>query len=417
MANDLITPDIIANEALMQLENALGMSRYVHREYVDDLKKKVGNSVDIRKPVKFQAVDGKTRVQQDVQEATTSITLDQRKHVSWAFDSEDLTLTVEKYSERYIKPAVITLANTMDLSLHGLYSSIWNHVGTPGTTPANFAAVSQVSRRMAEMAVPMDNNRHLCLDPEAGYEIADTATTLYVNSVNKEAYRSGSIGELAGLNTMIAQNVQNHTVGALGGSGLVNGGSQGVTYAASKNTYTQSLVTDGWSNSVTDLLKAGDVITIAGVYAVNPVPASGATATAATKKVMSYLQEFVVTEDVDSDGSGNSTLTISPPIIASGPFQTVSAQPADNAAITVKTGSAGTAYPQSIGFHRNALAMVSVPIAMPDGANFKARQSSNGLSIRVVKQYDIDEDDDVIRLDILYGVKAIYPELAVRLTG
>ena len=417
MANALITPDIIAKEALMQLQNNLGMAKYVHREYKNEFKK-IGNSVDIRKPVKFQAITGATRVNQDVEESTTAVTIDQRKHVSWKFSTQDLTLTVEEYSERYIKPAAIALSNTVDQSLHGLYTSIWNHVGTPGSTPNDYADVALVAQRMDEMAVPNDGMRHLCVNPAAGHAIANTATTLYINQVNNEAYRNGSIGELAGINTMRTQNVQNHTVGTWGSdTPLVNGGSQGTTYAASKATYTQTLVTDDWSNSVTGVLKAGDVINIAGVYSVNPIPADGASASAATKTVYPDLQDFVVTADADSDGSGNATLTISPPIITSGPFQTVSAEPADNAAITVKTGTSATAYPQHMGFHKNALALVTVPLELPDGAAFKSRESDEGLSIRVVKDYDIDADEDIIRMDILYGIKAIYPELACRLTG
>jgi hypothetical protein len=159
-------------------------------------------------------------------------------------------------------------------------------------------------------------------------------------------------------------------------------------------------------------LKAGDVITLAGVYAVNPVPGEGTSG----KTVMPYLQQFTVIADASSDGSGDATITISPAIITTGAQQTVSAAPADNAAITVM-GTASTAYPQNLGFHRNAFALVTVPLEMPDGAAFKARESHNGLSIRCVKDYDIDSDKDIIRLDILYGRKAIYPDLATRLWG
>ena len=136
-----------------------------------------------------------------------------------------------------------------------------------------------------------------------------------------------------------------------------------------------------------------------------------------TKQAYTYLKQFVVLSDVSSDGSGNATLSISPAIVTSGPYQNVSAAPADNAAITVVTGTASTAYPQNLCFHKNAFALVMADLDLPDGAPFKARESMENMSIRVVKQYDIDNDKDVIRLDILYGVKTIYPELAVRLTG
>lgn len=412
MANALITPSIIAKEALVQLENNLGMANNVHREYKKEFVK-VGDTVSIRKPVKFYAADGKTRVNQDVEEANTSITVDKQKHVSWKFSSKDLTLTVEDYSERYIKPAMIALANVIDRNGHALYTNVWNHVGTPGTTPANFAAVSAVAQRMDEMAVSTDM-RKLITNPAAGYAIAGTAQTLFMNGVNTQAYRKGSIGEIAGLETFRSQNVANHTVGIRSGTPLVNGASQSVTYATAKNTNSQTLVTDGWTADQTGILKAGDVITIAGVFAMNPVPGEGTTG----KLQMPYLQQFTVLADANSGAtSGPATLTISPAIIVSGPYQTVSAAPADNAAITVVSGTASTAYPQNMGFHKNAFALVTCPLELPDGVEFKARETHKGLSVRVVKQYSIDDDDDIIRLDVLYGWKAIYPDLAVRLVG
>ena len=412
MANALITPSIIAKEALVQLENNLGMANNVHREYKKEFVK-VGDTVSIRKPVKFYAADGATRVNQDVEEANTSITVDKQKHVSWKFSSKDLTLTVEDYSERYIKPAMIALANTIDRNGHDLYTNVWNHVGTPGTTPANFAAMAAAAQRMDEMAVSTDMRKAM-LNPAAGYAIAGTAQALYMNGVNTQAYRKGSIGEIAGLETFRSQNIASHTVGAYGGTPLVNGAGQNVTYAASKSTNSQSLVTDGWTASTTGILKAGDVITIAGVYAMNPVPGEGTTG----KIQMPYLQEFTVLADADSGATtGPATLTISPAIITSGPYQTVSAAPADNAVITVKTGTASTAYPQNLAFHKNAFALVTCPLELPDGVSFKARESHKGLSVRVVKQYSIDADDDIIRLDVLYGWKSIYPDLAVRITG
>ena len=410
MANALITPSIIAKEALVQLENNLTMANNVHREYKKEFVK-VGDTVSIRKPVKFYAADGATRVNQDVEEANTSITINKQKHVSWKFSSKDLTLTVEDYSERYIKPAMIALANVIDRNGHALYTNVWNHVGTPGTTPANFAAMAAAAQRMDEMAVPTDMRKAL-LNPAASYAIAGTATTLYMNGVNNQAYRTGSIGEIASLDTYRSQNVTNHTNGARGGTPLVNGAGQNTTYALSKSTNSQSLVTDGWSNSVANLLTAGEVFTIAGVFAMNPVPGEGTTG----KQQMSYLQQFTVLSAASSNGSGQATLTISPAIIIDGPYQTVSAAPADNAAITM-VGTAATAYPQNIVMHKNALALVMCPLELPDGVEFKARETHKGLSVRVVKQYDISADDDIIRLDVLYGWKAIYPDLAVRLTG
>lgn len=412
MANALITPSVIAKEALMQLKNSMVLGKNVHREYKKEFVK-VGSTVSIRKPVKFYAADGATRVNQDVEEANTSIVVDTQKHVSWGFSSVDLTLTIDDYSERYIQPACIALANTVDASLADLYPGFWNHVGTPGTTPANFAAVALAAQRMDEMSIPTDRRKAI-LNPAAGYAIAGTSTNIY-NPNNAKAFEEGEIGRIANFNTYTTQNIATHTNGARGGTPLVNGAAQNTTYLLAKagtNGNSQSLITDGWSNSVADLLRAGEVFTISGVYAVNPVPGAGTTG----KRVLPYLQQFTVLAAASSNGSGQATLTISPAIITSGPYQTVSAAPADNAPMTF-VGTPSTAYPQNLCIHPNAIGLVTVPMELPDGVSFKARESADGLSIRVLKAYDIDSDADVIRLDILYGKKLIYPDLGVRLTG
>lgn len=413
MANTIITPSVIAKEALAQLKNNLVLSNQVHREYKKEFTGSVGDTVSIRKPVKFYTADGAVRVNQDVEEKTTSISIDQRKHVSWKFSTQDLTLSIEEYSERYIQPAAITLANTMDASGFDLYRNVWNSVGTPGTTPAAFADIAAAAQRLDEMSV-MSDSRNMMLNSAAHYAVAGNQLNLdSIGMMGKSAYESAKVGMVAKFATFATENLANHVVGVRTGTPLVNGAGQDVTYAASTGTPSQTLNTDGWTNSVTGILKAGDVFTIAGVYAVNPVPREGATG----KKVMPYLQQFTVLADANSGAStGPAALTISPAIIASGPQQTVSAAPADNAAITV-LGTAATSYPQNLGFHKNAFALVTCPLEMPDGAAFKARENYDGLSIRVVKDYDITNDEDIIRMDILYGWKAIYPDLACRLWG
>ncbi|MCU0873152.1 MAG: hypothetical protein MUE50_12505 [Pirellulaceae bacterium] len=413
MTNTLITPSLIAKEALMQLENNLVAANCVHREYKREFTGGQGSTVQIRMPVKFVTSDGVTRVDQAVEEKTTNIVIDQRKHVSWDFTTQDLTLSVEEYSERYIKPAMITLANTVDRSVLGLYRNVWNSVGTVGTTPANYAAVAAAAQRLDEMAVPSDM-RHMVMNPAARYAISGNQTTLELGDRRtNSAYENARVGGIAGFDTFASQNIPVHVRGVATGTPLVNGAGQAVTYAnAVGNSWSQTLVTDGWTNSTTNILRAGDVFTIAGVFAVNPVPGEGNTG----KQVMPYLQQFTVLADANSGATtGPATLTISPAIIVSGPYQTVSAAPADNAAITVVGG--GASWPVNLAFHKNAFALVTVPLEMPDGAAFKARESHNGLSVRVVKDYDITNDVDIIRLDILYGVKAIYPDLACRLVG
>lgn len=407
MANSLITPTVIAKEALFQLENNVIMGQKVHRQYKKEFVK-IGNSVTIRKPVKFIATDGATRSNQDVLEETTSITINNRKHVSWNFSSQDLTLTIEEYSERYIKPAVIALSNTIDraLCVEGA-QAFFNRVGTPGTTPDAFSDLAAVAQRMDEEPVPDDGLRCLVLNPAARWGMADGmggtgSGGIFNAEIVGGMVRKGMLGTLANFEIYGDQNIALHTTGAHSGTPLVND--------ASFTNDTNVVAFDGMTGSVTGALVTGDTFTIAGVYSVNDV----------SKESTGVLQDFVVLADVDTT-AGAGSITCYPDIndgstASTAAYQTVDALPADNAAITIK-GTASTAYPQNLGFHQNALALVNVPLELPDSAAFKARADWRGYSIRVVKDYDIDNDVEIIRLDILFGTKAIYKELGVRLDG
>jgi len=401
MANTIITPSIIAKVGLAQLENNLVMGKKVYRDYTREFVK-VGDTISVRRPVKFSAQDGAVAINQDVTEGKFSLSMSSRKHVSWSFSTQDLTLSIEEYNERYIKPAAIALANQIDYDLCGLYNKVWNWVGTP-TSPVNsFTDFALAPRRLDEGAVPQDM-RSAVLSPADAWGLLGSQTALYMQDVAKGAYRAGDIGMIAGVSTAMDQNIRMHTTGALAGSGAVDGANQNVTYATSKDTNTQSLITKSWTSNTT--FKAGDVFTIASVYAVNPV----------SKQSTGVLQQFVVQSDLTASGTA-ATLTIAPAIITSGPYQTVDSAPADSAAITVM-GSGSTQYAQNLVFNKNAFALVMADLEMPDGAVFKARESQNGYSMRVIKYYDGEMDEDKIRLDVLYGVKAIYPDLATRLSG
>ncbi len=413
MANALITPTIIAQEALFQLENNLQMANQVHREYREEFVK-VGQSVNIRKPVKFVTSNGATLVKQDVEEANTSIVVSSQKHVGWEFSSVDLTMTIEQYSERYITPAMITLAQTVDAEGLALYDQIWSSVSLGSfAKPASFSDFANLGIRMDEMAIPPSgsNNRdrrRLIGKSNMTHAMAGGQAALLQERLVQEAWVRGRVNIIDDIDIYMDQNVKAHTVGVATGTPAIMGAAQNTTYALSKTTNSQTLLTDGWTNSITGILLAGDVITIVGVNAVNPIPGEGA------KQDLGYLQQFTVLADANSGATtGPATLTISPAMIVSGPYQTVSAAPADGALITV-LGTGAASYAQHLGFHRNAFALVTVPLIMPQGAVFKARATHKGLSMRVIRAYDITSDTEAIRLDILYGWKAIYPDLSVR---
>ena len=412
MANSVLTIDTIATAAVAILDNELVMAKQVYRGLESEFTDKVngyekGDTVSMRRPTDFTVRDGATASNQDVVEGKVSLQVNKQKGIDFGFTSKELTLSITELSDRVIKPAMVQLANQIDRDLMALYQKVPNWVGTPGQVVNSYTDFAKAPERLDEYAVPTDS-RSAVLSPQDHWGLLGSQTSLYIQDAAKGAYRNGSLGMIGGVDTYMAQNVPTHTVGVATGTPKVNGGSQNVTYASVKDgDFTQSLVTDGWTNSTTGILKAGDVITIAGVYAVNPV----------TKAKLSFLKQFTVTADADSGAStGPATLTIYPAIIASGAFQNVDAAPADNADITV-LGTGGTGYRQNMVFHKNAFALAMVPLISPPGAVEVSRKSYKGTSVRLIPTYDGTNDKSNFRLDVLYGVKAIDPRLATRLSG
>lgn len=411
MPNQVITPSLVAKEALVILDNNCVMANQVYRAYEPEFKNAVngykqGDTVSVRRPAQFQVRRGNVAAAQDVIEGKTAIQINQQVGVDFKFSSTDLTLSIGDLSERVIKPAMVQIVNAIDLDLMGLYTQVPNWVGTPGNVINNFAKLGAAGQRLDEGAVPGDM-RSAVLSPADHWALLGTQTGLYMQDAAKDAYRKAKLGMIGDFDTYKAQNVPALTTGARGGAPVVNGAGQVTVYTGTAaNTYTQQLNVNGGTASVTGYAKAGDVFTIAGVFAVNPV----------TKKQLPYLQQFVVTADANTDGTGATTLTVSPQIIASGAFQTVSAAPASGAAITFM-GVANTTYSQSLAFHKNAFALCMVPMELPPGAVNPARETYKGLSVRVVPFYDGVNDVSTWRLDVLYGVKCIDPRLATRVSG
>lgn len=404
MANTVLTAQTISNELLMRFENSLGFTAGVSHEYDNRFGikgAKIGDSIAIRKPVRFLAVDGPdiTSQIQDVVEESVTLRLDTYKTVPFSFSSTDLTLKIDDFGDRYLKSAAVSLANSVDVAgLTMAYQSTYNTVGTPGTTPADTEIYYSAGEKLDNNSTPIDDERRMVINPRMQTKILKTNQGLFNSQPEiKRQYEKGRMGTFAGFDWKLDQNVRSHTIGAWVGTPAVNGASQ----------VGASLVTNGWTGSVTGLLKKGDVFTIAGVYAVNPVSGD----------ILADLQQFVVTADVNST-TGAATLPISPSIITSGPRKTVSAGPAAGALITV-FGAANTITPQGIAYHKEAFAFGMAPLVMPQGVHFAARSidSQTGMSIRIVSQYDIKTDVFITRADILFGWVARNERWAVRIAA
>lgn len=401
MSNSLLTISMITKEALRILKNNLVFAKGVNRQYDDSFANKgakIGSVINVRKPVRFTVTSGAALNLQDVTDQSVALTLDQQQHVGFQFGSKDMTLSIDEFGARYLNPAIAALANKIDFDGMTQFKSVANLVGSAGTVPNTALVYLQANQKLNEMACPIAD-RTVVINPAAQTQTVDALKGLFQSGDKiAQQYESGMMGESLGFKFKMSQNVNNQTVGPLGGTPLVNGAAQSGA----------SLITKGWTSAAASRLKKGDVFTIANVNAVNPQ----------TRVSTGALQQFVVTADFSSDGSGNGTVSIYPSMTSSGAYQTIDSVPADSAAITV-VGTASTTYAQNLAYHKDAFILGMADLDLPSGVEMAARASDpeSGLSMRIVRAYDINTDNHPCRIDVLYGWQTVYAELACRITA
>ena len=409
MANSLVTPTWYTKEVARILVNNLRFASAVNRSYDDAYVQagaKVGYTVNARLPQRFTVTEGQALQTQGINDQYAPITLTHQKNVAYSWSTASMTQEIEMVRERYVKPAATALANVIDYDgLNTVFTDVYQSVGTPGTTPSSNLTYLQAGAKLTNSAAPSDG-RVAVLDPTSMVTLANANLALFNPSAQiSEQYREGQFASRAlGVSEWYEDaNVAKFTTGSYTTSTpLINGASQTGS----------TLVTDGWASSAATLNK-GDIFTIAGVYGVNPVSYSSTGA----------LQQFVVTATTTSSGVDMATLPISPAIITSGQLQTVTASPADNAAITVVGAGASTmtatVTSQSLLYHPDAFALVMADLHRPQsGAEATVVRSKElGVSIRMVQQYQIGTDSEPTRLDVLYGWATLRPTLAVRVQG
>jgi hypothetical protein len=403
MSNSTLQIDVIAKEALMQLDNNLVAAKLVHRAHESDFGSamngyEAGDAISIRRPTDFTVRDGATASNQDVVEGKVTLTVDKQKGIDFGFTSKELTLDIKELSERVIKPAMVQLANQVDLDVLNLYKQVPNWAGTAGQVINSFGDFAKGPELLDQFAVPQEG-RAAVLSPGDHWALLGNQTGLYIQDAARGAYRQGSLGMIGGVDTYMSQNVPAHTVGA-DASGTVGASvtTSTITYEAVKDTMQQTITTSSVD------LNPGDVFTIADVNAVNPV----------TKADLGFAKQFTVVSY-----AGNS-LVFYPAMIWTGAFQNVQVKAGvtdlNTKAITA-VGTQATSYRQNMVFHKNAFALAMVPMIEPPGAVQVSRQSYKGTSVRLIPTYDGTNDRSNFRLDVLYGVKAIDPRLATRLSG
>jgi hypothetical protein len=392
----LLTPTIITKESLVILENNLVAANRINRKFENQFVK-IGNALTIRKPNKFTVASGAGLQVQNIAEPSVTITVNQQKHVDFQFTSQDLTLTVEEFSERYLKPSMASLANQVDFDVLTNVTGISNYVGTPTVNPVAFSSSVQLTgRRMDDNSAPQDN-RTLVLNPNGYWGLAGGQTGLFVMPTAKDALVKGYLATIGNYEVYMDQNIQ-----ALAGA-QHNTSLTAVITTAQGNGNTTSV----FGGTPADTYAIGEVFTVNGVFNVNPQ----------SRQSTGVLKNFTLT--ATSAAASTTILTFSPAIVTSGPYQNVTGAMAVATTVTWLTGTTNTQIgsPQNIAFTRDAFGLVMVPMEIPQGVDFAARETYRNISMRVIRAYDINNDVFPTRIDILYGSTVYYDELATRLGG
>lgn len=413
MSNTLLTINQITRESMMVFENSLTFTKRIRRKYDNSFAKsgaKIGSVLNLRLPPRYVQTSGQGLQLQDVTETSVPLTLTTQAQRAFQFTSADLALNIDDFTKRFVKPAVVSLANQVDSDGLALYKTVYNVVGTPGSPPSTLATYLNAGVLLDNNSTPRDDERALCINPQMQATIVNSLTNIFnpTGTISRQ-YEKGQMSTgTIGFDWYMDQNVKVHTIGPLGGStpNVASVPAQGAT----------SISTQGWTAAAALRLNVGDVFTIgaAGTTPVNGVNPVSLQSTGS-------LQQFVVTAPVSSDSSGNATINFQPPIQSTGPFATVNQLPttgSTNGLITV-FGAGSTATPQGLAFHPDAFTWATADLPLPQGVDMRDRVKDDqlGLSIRLIRAYDINTDRYPLRIDFLYGFAPIYPQWACRIAS
>ena len=402
MSNILYTNSIVAKEALAILQNMCKFAKNVNRDFQSEFGDNQargyspGSTINIKKPPRYQYRAGRVALPQATVETTVPLVL-QQGGCDLNFTNFEKTVSLQQF-ERKMQAAMATVINEIDRQgLDLARRTVGNLVGTPGTPPNTqalaLALATSSNQKLDEMAAPRDGQRSLVLNPAMNANMLQGFAGLF-NSGSRvsKGYETGALQDAFGFNVDMDQNVARHTNGtAVAGTNTVNGAGQ-----------------TGSSITVTALngsLTVGSVLTFAGVNAVNPQ----------SRQDTGSLQQFVVTT---AAANGATTVVVYPAIVTSGSFQTVTASPANSATITI-VGAASASYDSNILYHRDAFTLAMVPMEAPAkgaGANV-TQMSDDGFTVKVTSFYDGVNDNNIMRLDVLFGFAATYPELACKVVA
>jgi len=400
MANTILTPTAVTREALRILHQKLSFIGNINRQYDDSFAKsgaKIGQSLKIRLPNEYTVRTGATIDVQDVTEASETLTVSTQKGVDVNFTSVEMTMDMDDFSKRILEPAMSVLAANIENDALSMYKDVYNEVSDVGAA-ITLADVLKGSQFLTDELTPY-SNRCLLLNTQDNADLISALSGLFNPQANlSKNFREGMVA-----NQFVGyQNVYENTLMPIHTTGIDDGTGDYLVNGAGQSGATLTIGT----GSTGTFLK-GDIIRVDAMKAVHPE----------SKASRSYERTFVVTAN---SGTSATSLAISPSIVVSGAKQNVSAAPTTTEEIFKIESDESTAignvadYNISMGFHRDAFAFATADLIMPTGVDFASRQVLDGISMRIVRAYDINNDQFPCRLDVLYGYKTVRPQLAVR---
>ena len=402
MSNSILTIDMITRKALEILENNLVLTRNVNRQYDDSFAvegAKIGSTLRIRLPDRALVTDGAALQVQDDNEQFTTLTVASQKHIGVNFTSAELTMQLDDFAERVLKPRISQLASSIDADVANAYQTIGNTVGTPGTTPSTSLVLLQAQQKLNENAAVM-SPRYATVNPAANAGLVEGMKGLFnpTDTVSKQ-FRNGMMGTgVLGFDEVnMSQSIKVHTCGSRDATAATTVKTTVATQGQATIVLTQG--------SVTTTIAAGDVFTVADCYAVNPQ----------TRETTGSLFQFVALAAATAV-SGDWTVTVAPIYTSSHALATVNSFPTAAKTVTF-VGTASTQYAQNLVYHKDAITFATADLLLPQGVDMAARAVHNGISLRVVRQYDINNDRMPCRIDVLYGYSTIRPQMACRIWG
>jgi hypothetical protein len=399
MSNSILTIDMITRKALEILENNLVLTRNVNRQYDDSFAvegAKIGSTLRIRLPDRALVTDGAALQVQDDNEQFTTLTVANQKHIGVNFTSAELTMQLDDFAERVLKPRISQLASSIDADVANAYKTIGNSVGTPGSTPSTSLVLLQAQQKLNENAAVM-SPRYATVNPAANAGLVEGMKGLFnpTDTISKQ-FKNGMMGTgVLGFDEInMSQSIKQHSTGTRAATGNTTGA------AVTAEGATTLTLTVGSGETIA----VGDVFTIADCFAVNPQ----------TRESTGSLFQFVAL--ASSTTTTTATVTVAPIYSASHALATVSALPGNSKAV-VFVGAASSQYAQNLVYHKDAITFATADLLLPQGVDMAARAVHNGISLRVVRQYDINNDRLPCRIDVLYGYSTIRPQMGVRLWG